>query len=177
MTPRARPLITLVSLAALAAGCGGGDGPTGPAPNPESPSTSALTLDFAYVEVIEDCDGVEGDGDFQFDVRFGPGDPATTERVYGETVNLPPGGTTRVIGERSYEVTAVDGVELSVGFRATELDKTLLGAEYNDERLDGEFGSMRYVYSNGTWSNLGSRSITLGSSGCQVRLHWAARAT
>lgn len=65
-TSQVRRITTALFLTALAAGCGGGDGPTAPQSAPESaPVRTTLILDFAYIEVIEDCDGIEGDGDFQ----------------------------------------------------------------------------------------------------------------
>jgi hypothetical protein len=37
-------------------------------------------------------------------------------------------------------------------------------------------GIAGYRFINGAWSNLGPRSSSLGSSGCQVKLYWSAEA-
>ena len=79
-------------LAALTVGCGGdgGDAPTSPAP---APARTTLTLNLQFVEVIEDCDGIEGDGDFKLSVLV-YSNIFPTDLIYRQTVNLGPGGRT-----------------------------------------------------------------------------------
>jgi hypothetical protein len=169
-TPHAHSLTRALCLAALAAACGSGDGPTEPGPA----TTTTLTVNFASILAVRDCDGVEGEGDFEFEVRFGRPPAASGEVVYSRTINLDAGATTADLGTRSLTVEATDGVTAQVSFTATELDLSIVGQEYPDERLDAAFGSMQHVFSNGTWSNLGPQSISLGSGECRVRLDWTA---
>jgi hypothetical protein len=170
--PQVRALIALC-LAALAAGCGGGGAA---APTAAPPALATLILDFSYVEVIEDCDGIEGDGDFHFGVAT-----ASTEFpidvVYSEDISLGPGGKSRVLGRRSYTIDAINGKLIHVEFNAAEFDETIFGDVYDDERLDHTSARVDHVFRNGTWSNLGPQSITLGGSGCRVRLYWSAEAS
>lgn len=171
MTVHARPLIAALCFAATA-GCGGGDsGPTDPTPEPVT-----LTLDFSYVEVLEDCDGVEGDGDFHFEVVVTPPGTGPSDVVYRESPALGPGGKSRVLGRRSYLIVPTDDASVHVSFRASELDQSLFGEVYGDERLDDAYAFVRHDFNNDseTWSNLGPQSITHGSSGCRVRLYWSA---
>jgi hypothetical protein len=164
--------IAIFCLVTLAAGCGGGeDAPTAPAP-----ARTTLTLDFTYVEVIEDCDGVEGDGDFNFEVLASPPGTGPWDIVYRETISLGPGGKSRTIGRRSYTIDATDDAAVAVSFRASEMDQSIFGAVFADDRLDDAYAYIDHEFSNGAWSSLGPQSITLGSSGCRVRLYWSAAA-
>jgi hypothetical protein len=159
----------LAALAVLAAGCGS-DGPTEPEPTP----TTTLNIDFGSIVVVEDCDGAEGLGDFQFEVRFGGPPAGSGDVVYSQTINVTAGGRTPDLGSRSYTIDARDGASANVSLTATELDRSVFGVEYADERLDGRFGAVTHVYSGGSWSNPGDRSITLGSAECEVRLEYTA---
>lgn len=170
--PQVRALIALC-LAALAAGCGGGGAA---APTAAPPALATLILDFSYVEVIEDCDGVEGDGDFNFEVLASPPGTGPWDIVYRETISLGPGGKSRTIGRRSYTIDATDDAAVAVSFRASEMDQSIFGAVFADDRLYDAYAYIDHVFSNGTWSNLGPQSITHGSSGCRVRLYWSATA-
>lgn len=170
-----RSYLALLCLAGYAAGCsGGGDAPT--APGPTLPRTT-LTLDLGYIEVIEDCDGIEGDGDFLLDVwvdsRLTPND-----HVYSSgSISLGPGGRTPVVGRRSYTVDAIDGLEFTVDFQAVELDKSIIGEVYRDDRLAIAVTQYRHRFSNGAWSGLGSRKLSLGSAGCRIDFSWSASAS
>lgn len=170
MTPNVRPIIAALLLAALAAGCGGGDGD---APTAPEPATRRQVFDFAWVEVIEDCDGAEGDGDFEFEVIVTPSN-AAFDLVYRGTVNLGPGGQVRGMGLRGYSFDATGSAEITVRFGASELDRSIVGVEYPDDRLANASGSKSHVHENGQWSNRGEQFITLGSAECLVRLRYTA---
>lgn len=178
MTPRIPSLATALCIAILVSGCGGdgGDAPTSP-----TPTTTTLTLDFMYIEVLEDCDDLEGDGDFHFLIEVSRTDPLGSVTVYDAVVNLGTGAK-HPIGRRSYTFDASKNVIVGVIFTAAELDRNIFGVEYNDERLDNIKGAGGHNYVGGTWSFLGEQSIFLASndenhSGCRVRLHWTATAT
>ena len=176
MISHVHSLITGLCLAALAAGCGGGGGGGAPTAPPPAPARTTLILDYEYVEVIEDCDGIEGDGDFHFGV-VAHSTEFPIDAAFSEDIRLGPGGKTRAIGRRSYTIDAVDGKYIGVEFSAWEEDKSIFGDVYNDDRLDFESAEVLHEFSNGAWSNLGPQSLTLGSSGCRVRLHWSAGAS
>lgn len=170
MTRHVQPLIALLSFAALAAGCGGGGDA---APTAPEPARTTLELHIGYIEVIEDCDGIEGDGDFEFDVWIYTSE-ATKDHIFSQTINLPPGGRTLELGFWSYTVDAVDGATIDVEFQAVELDKSISGEVYADERLAISLTGSQHRFSNGAWSNLGSRYLSLGGPGCLVRLYLEA---
>ncbi len=168
MTTRMHSIVAALCLAVLTAGCGG-DSPTGPGP---APKTMTLTINFSSIQVIEDCDGIEGDGDFDFEVLASTPDAITI--VDRETITLGPGGKSRSLGRQSFTMDASVHPHVDVSFRASELDKDIFGTVYADARLDHVLGSVDHVYSNGAWSHVGPQSIILGSSGCRVRLDWTA---
>lgn len=177
MGPRVPALVIPLSAILLATACGGGggDAPTSPSPSP-APGSATLTLDFANVEVLEDCDGIEGDGDFSFEVLVTPGWSGREVVVYREIINLGPGGRSRALGRQTFTTRIGNLAEVLVSFRATELDRDIFGSEYNDERLSNASAFVDHVLpaAGGAWSNLGAQSITLGSPGCRVRLNWTA---
>jgi hypothetical protein len=168
-------IITALVLTALAADCGGGDAPTAPeTAQPSAPERTTLILDFANIEVIEDCDGIEGDGDFQFQVYSGQ--LPLPSLVFNQSVSLAPGAKTWILGRRSYAFEKTDRVEVIVNFTAWEWDRDIFGGVYADERLAPAAGEVSHLLSNGGWSRLGTQSVTLGRSGCLVRLFWTATA-
>ena len=165
-----RIFLPLFCFAALSLACSGGDG--GGSPTEPPPARAILELQFANVEVIDDCDGIEGDGDFEFIVMVVV--PGSHETYFKEFLNLGPGGKSRALGTKRYEIPLVEGAGVTVEFTATERDKTILGVEYADERLNNAWGSLRHRYSSNGWSSTGDRSITLGVPDCMVKLNWRA---
>ena len=172
-----RSLAPALCLAALASGCGA-DSTTEPDPEP---TLVTVHLDIAEIEVIEDCDGPEGDGDFHFVVTtsmnyLGPNQipySTSTDVVYDARVNLGPGAKTRTIGRTSYTVEPVNWMFAEVRFKASEWDRDIFNYEYTDERLVPSLKTYPYTYRNG-WGTGGHQFITLGSEGCRVRLSWIA---
>ena len=164
--------IAALCLAVFTAGCGGGDSPTEP---PGKTAQTTLAISDAYIEVVDDCDGIEGDGDFKFWVEYSA--DGVSNVVFNETINLGPRGKSRAIAPWSHTFDPASEPFVYVTFRATELDKNIAGVEYADARLDGEIGSQRHRYVDGTWTVTGSRLISLGVPGCLVRLYWTAEAS
>jgi hypothetical protein len=179
VTLRRKSLAMMICLAALASGCSeGGAGLTEPEPEPEAnPETerrlqrSTLILDFAHIEVVEDCDGIEGDGDFDFVVRTEV-EGGSTNVLYDANPTLGPGARTPTIGRRTY--TVVQGTVVYVHFEASEWDRDIFGNVYRDSRLSQRQSYTGHFFLDGDWTHLGPRSITLGTVGCMVRLHWTA---
>jgi hypothetical protein len=172
VTLRRKSLAMMICLAVLAGGCSeGGAGLTEPEPEPEPEPVWTLMLDFPFIEVLEDCDGIEGDGEFDFVVRTVVAGGATTV-LYDANPTLGPGGRTATIGRRAYPVA--DGDLVTVYFEASEWDRDIFGNVYHDSPLSGSLGATNHLFADGTSSRLGNRAITLGSDGCRVRLHWTA---
>lgn len=153
------------------------DSPTGPMQNIEPPpaATTTLQLDFTNIEAIEDCDGIEGDGDFRFDVATSVS-AGGGGKIYGTTTTLGNGGKTNSLGRKTYTVPATDGQQVTVEFVASEQDKSVFQVTYNDDRLDGARRTLEHKFNDGEWTNLGPKSILLGSGSCRVRLNYIANA-
>jgi len=157
----------------LVVACGGSStGPSEPAP---APATTTLILDFSQIEVLEDCDGIEGDGEFHFGVSTASLQ-FPIDLLYSGDVILGPGGTSRVLGRRTYTLDTIEGTVVDVEFAASELDRSIFNEVYNDARLDHAVAYGHHEFRNGRWTNLGPQSLTLGSDGCRVRLSWSADA-
>lgn len=168
MTPTVRLISAVLCFAALAAGCSGGGG----APTEPAAALVTLTISGGYIEVVEDCDGIEGDGDFAFVVEYG--ESSASDVVLDETINLGPGGKSRTIARWTRSFDQASDPFILVTFRATELDRSVTSIEYADARLDNATESIGYRVRDGAWTGLGPQSITLGGPGCLVRLHWSA---
>jgi hypothetical protein len=92
----------------------------------------------------------------------------------GSVVNLGTSRTARLPGE--------NGQFLRLEFRATEWDTQIVLIPpstrwVRDSDMNGRLGTATHSFANGGWSGLGNRSITLGASGCRVRLDYSVDAT
>jgi hypothetical protein len=168
----------IVTAAALVVACsgGGGDAPT----EPVAAAQNTLTIALANIQAIQDCDGIEGDGDFTFTV-FAYLENKSHTKIYEASPNLAPGARHTVARTSTYVIPASDGdTFLRVRFQGTEWDKSILGTTYADDRLAGELAEKQHTYANGTWSELGVQTITLGTAtpnDCLVRLTYTATAS
>lgn len=171
---RTLPVLAAVVSTGLLAACGGAvDALTSP------DAGSTLTIDFANIHIIQDCDGIEGDGDFTFTVETFQKNQAA-RRVYEGSPSLGPGARQTVGRSSTYDIPASDGdTHVTVRFQATEWDRSIVGVTYADDRLAGTAGQKQHTYTNGTWSDLGVQTITLGTAtpaDCMVRLTYTASA-
>jgi hypothetical protein len=109
-----------------------------------------------------------------------PGSPDGTslggvERISeGSPVNLSSSRTFRLLGE--------NGQFLRVEFRATEWDEQIVLIPpsvrwVRDGSMNDRLGTGTHTFTNGGWSGLGNRSITLGGSGCRIRVDYSVNAT
>jgi hypothetical protein len=170
MRPNLPAVLWTMSAAVLIAACAGADSATGVT---QRGTTAMLQLTFTGIEVIEDCDGIEGKGDFKFSIEASR-DNRPVNHVYAASKTLGRGETARSLGQLTDTVQVGDSATVAVLFVATELDKTVLGKVFADSRLDGASGSVVHRYDGSTWSALGQRIITLGSGTCRVRLMYTA---
>ena len=167
---------TLAAVALLLAACTS-DGmvqPPEPEPEPDPvPETTVLVLDFNYIEVIRDCDGIEGDGDFTFRVQTRPSF-GSSRTVLNRSYTLGDGDRTPAIGRVTTQTTAVAGKAVTVELLAREVDQNIFIGAYNDDRMNNVTRTLDHRYTGSGWTSLGPRSMTVGSGDCQVRLHYTA---
>ncbi len=137
-------------------------------------------------QAINDCDGIEGDGDFAFRAgvldgagRAVPDSAVATEATLGD------GAYVNVLREVYFDVAWEQGESFTVTFTGSEGD-TGLGGSWNDDRMDGATTSQRHVYNAATnnWTNLTPSStglggtfpqanqLKVGSGSCTAELHY-----
>ena len=153
------------------------DSPTGPSEQnePPPPATVTLQIDFTNIEVLEDCDGIEGDGDFRFTVTTSVS-AGGGGSVYSGSPTLGNGARTSSLGRKEYIVPATDGQQVTVEFVASEQDRDIFGNVYNDDRMDNVRRTLEHKFNSGSWTPLGPQSILVGSGACRVRLNYVANA-
>jgi hypothetical protein len=132
------------------------------------------------LECLGDCeDFTQGQGDFAYSVEL------ATESVEGQilagTSNYPSASSVVRLGtnesvniNRTGEFSSRDaeGRFVNLKFRATEWDD-LLGSPVVDSRMNEESSTARYQFrANQDWLPNGPNYITIGPSGCRLRLHY-----
>jgi hypothetical protein len=109
-----------------------------------------------------------------------PGNPSGT-RLAG-AVELRTGQVVRLSEATTVTLPGTAGQFVRVEFRATEWDEQVVVFPpsirwVRDDSMDDRLGTRSHAYANGSWSNLGNNSITLGVSGCRLRLDYQASAS
>jgi hypothetical protein len=132
------------------------------------------------LECLGDCeDFTQGQGDFAYSLEL------TTESIAAQilagTSNYPSASSVvRLAANESVNINRTekfstrdaDGRFVELKFRATEWDDRL-GSPVVDSRMSDESSTARYPYrANQDWLPNGPNYITIGASGCRLRLHY-----
>jgi hypothetical protein len=139
-----------------------------------------VTLTVQRIECLGDCEGVtQGQGDFSYRTELTTNSSAA--RVVAATSNYPsPNNVIRLAEGASvtinrtveFEMRDSAGAVVSLSFSATEWDE-VLGSPHHDSRLNDRSATARFEYqANQDWLAEGPRQITLGETGCRLRLHY-----
>ena len=109
-----------------------------------------------------------------------PGNPSGS-RLSGAT-RLRTGQVVGLSDEMTLTLPGAAGQFARVEFRATEWDEQIVLIPpstrwVRDDSMDDRLGTRTHTYVNGAWSNLGNNSITLGPSGCRLRLDYRVTAS
>lgn len=118
-----------------------------------------------------------GTGHTLYETEDYPGNPARLR-----VLNLARGATQSLTATRTYTLDGTAGQFVRVEFRATEWDEQIVLIPPStrwipDSNMNNRLGTRTHSYTNGNFSNLGPGSITLGNSGCQIRLTYDVTAT
>jgi hypothetical protein len=132
--------------------------------------SATVTATYGAIEALDDCDGIFGGrGDFVFLTTFGVQDQFTWE--YTSRLQLGSGETSYFgLNYTWHDVLEQPGALVRVTFEATEYDN---GSP--DPRMNGRKATVNFTWTAaGGWSPAPgqARQITLGASGCSVRLHY-----
>ncbi|MFO7608510.1 MAG: hypothetical protein R6X35_04840 [Candidatus Krumholzibacteriia bacterium] len=165
--PRATACVLLVPLVACS-----GDDPASPAAPEPTTTYEAMQATFTVLrfECLTDGDGVEGAGEFDFQVDV-PYMNETWERNLssGQSAAL---DWTNTIGMGTYTADTPEPrayTEAFVKFKCTEWDKDVLGRDFPDSDMDAREATARHTPVAGTEV---VNYITLGNDQCRVRLHY-----
>jgi hypothetical protein len=155
-----------------------GDGP-GPEPQPRM-VTLNISMDRIYIEGDCDVAGINNAGEFEFDVNEDVLAMSQYRRnVYHGTPKKAHGthvGLSHLT--RSYEIAADRVGNVTIEFESTEWDTNFGGSSIRDADMSERTGTASHRFSNGVWSNLGRKTIRLGSkSSCRVELRYTASVT
>jgi hypothetical protein len=132
------------------------------------------------LECLGDCeDFTQGQGDFSYSLELTT--ESVSERILAGTSNYPSAGSVVRLGtnesiniNRNGEFSSrdMDGRFVDLKFSATEWDDRL-GSPVVDSRMNNESSTARYRYrANQDWLPNGPNYITIGPSGCRLRLHY-----
>ena len=139
-------------------------------------NVSRVTLELDRFFVKKDCDGIEGDGDFYLYAEMGG-----NNRIEKHTFDGQAGDGTNISIKKNMTVDIEHKLNNTfyVYFRSIEYDKPVIGAVYNDSRMNDIRTTRSYVWQGNSWSNLsgnGARTyyiINHGSGDCQAELgYW-----
>ena len=160
-----------------------------PAPTTTEPVDTSVSgvVKFIRFQAVQDCDGIEGAGEFRFKARVESSSGVTlrSEGVSTQEHILDDGEYYNVLHDVPFEMASPDGQWLQVTFDAEEWDTDLFGSTWIDERIDTAVNKS-HSYSPGGWTSLETASTGLGGaypqaiqlqdgspgSGCAAELHY-----
>ncbi len=132
-----------------------------------------IDMNIKNFKAIRDCDGIEGEGEFEIWVEISAGN----KKFYKTSIKLSRNQSVALNWEHSFKANLTEGNHFTVKFICREWDKDILGRVFADSRMNKKSGSIRHEYSNGRWTNLGngSKLITLnpGDNACSTELSYS----
>jgi thiol-activated cytolysin len=133
-------------------------------------TVNTITVDLKEFYVRKDCDGIEGDGEFQFRAIVNGG--GTREGDFIREATLGDGGRVRLNEEVVFDMERRVGNQFAVTFYSTEWDRDLFTGAFKDERMATVSSSKRHTFGSTGWSNVttGDIRIVNGSQNCQAEL-------
>ncbi len=125
---------------------------------------------------IKDCDGVEGDGEFGFDVKV-KDQSGKILASYSKSVTLGSGKNFTIDKTLSINMPRKTGSKFTVQLVCSEWDKDILGRGYKDSRMNGKTASFTHeLKSDGTWSDIKNRTIIINpNTDCSTSLNYTPK--
>jgi len=119
----------------------------------------------------------DGTTDTLSQTREYPGNP---DNLF--THHLQQGERDSSVADKTYTLNGEPGEFLRIRFRATEWDQQIVVIPPStrwipDSNMNNRSDSQTHSFTNGSWSNTGPNSITLGSGSCAIRLDYTLTAT
>jgi len=159
------------------------------------PRSYSISVRAEAVTAVATCDDIiqgSGTGEFATSVRAFPTGGSTqtisqTTAYPGNpdsliTHKLQRNASLTLSGSRTFSVVGAPGNTVRVEFRATEWDEQIVIFPpsirwVRDGDMNDRSDSITHTFGASSFSGLGNRSITLGGSGCQIRLNYSITAT
>ncbi len=126
-------------------------------------------------KAIKDCDGIEGAGEFSFEVQILNKSGSKIATYSKGSISLSSGETVTLNKTLTANMKREVGNKFTVKFICTEWDKNILGNTHADDRMNKKSVSFTHQYnSNGTWSDItGNRKLTTNpGSDCSTEVNY-----
>ncbi|WP_084696231.1 thiol-activated cytolysin family protein [Salisaeta longa] len=132
---------------------------------------NTITVHLKEFYVRKDCDGIEGDGEFEFRAIVNGGGTRAGDFIREAT--LGDGGRVRLNEEVVFDIERQDGNEFGITFYSTEWDKKIWGEVFKDPNMATVRSVKRHTFGSTGWSNVptsGDIRLVNGSQNCQAEL-------
>jgi thiol-activated cytolysin len=132
-----------------------------------------IDIKLRSFEAIKDCDGIEGSGEFSFEVQILNKNGSSITGYSQNSITLSDGGSLTIDKTLSINLKRELGNKFSVRFICSEWDVDIFGNVYTDTRMSKKTVTSTHEYnSSGSWNDIsGERSlITNPGSDCSSQL-------
>jgi len=167
-------------------------GKSGSSPVSVEAQRFSLRVSLSSFTVVSTCDDfTQGLTSGEYAVKFTSADPFGNVTTLAETSKYPgdpngpsvlknggAGATNTVSASHDLTLQGVSGQFVKVTFRATEWDQQIVVFPpsirwIHDGSMNDRSTTRTHKYSGGTFTNLGSNTLTLGSGNCRIQANYA----
>ncbi len=138
----------------------------------EQKTADIFDITIQNFKSIKDCDGIEGDGEFEIWVQISAGN----KKYHKSNISAGNGDVIKLDWNYSFKANLKEGNYFTVKFICKEWDRDIFGKTWGDSRMNKKSGYIRHEFRNNTWSNLGNgyKSIVLnpGNNDCSTQLSY-----
>lgn len=141
-----------------------------------SQDANTISIYLGNFSVIKDCDGIEGAGEFKFNVQFLDENNHALASTYTKSLTVNDPYNYLINLTRTFTLPRTVGKKFVIKLTCYETDKSVFGAVYYDDRMNGATKSGIFSYQeNGSWTGAattGALEIGKGTD-CDVQLHYS----
>jgi hypothetical protein len=134
---------------------GGGD------PDPVVKTHDNIDITLKKFYVVRDCDGIEGDGEFEFKIQILNSNNTVLYTYTKGGLELGGGDSFTINYTAPITMARTEGNKFRVRFICTEWDRPIIGDPYRDSRMNQQTLTLSHIFSGDKWSNIsGIRYMT-----------------
>lgn len=153
---------------------------TGCSEDPTSPGETVqadndIDIRIGSFKAIKDCDGIEGSGEFSFEVHILDKNGDKISSYSKGNITLSSGSSISINKTLSVKLKRETGSRFTVRFICNEWDKNIFGKVYKDSRMSSKTVSFTHEYnSGGNWNDItGKRKLTTNpGSDCSTEVDY-----